>query len=148
MKSIRHFFCVAGLLLVSACQSTPPANAEVAPPAELRNTLWKLTALNGTPIKTRDGQRMASLTLTSEEAQARMATACNRGTSRYTLAGKQLTFSVAAATKMMCPADQMQEEAAYFKAMQTTVRYEIKGEVLQLFDAGNQEVASFHSEYL
>jgi len=141
-----------GLLLVllsmTACQSTTAANTEAGSSAELRNTLWKLTSLNGKEVQTREGQRMASLTLTSEGASARIVTACNQGSATYTVDGASIKFSVAMSTKMMCEPEPMQQEAAFFKVIADAVRFEIKGETLELHDAENKLLASFHSEYL
>jgi len=152
MKTLLKLCIVLLLLSISACMSAPEATTEptpdASPKASLRNTLWKLVELDGKPVRSRDDQRMASLTLSQEEPQARIATACNRGSATFTLAGSSLKFGAAAATKMMCPAEQMQEEASFFKAIENTARYEITGESLQLFDANNQLLAAFHSEYL
>lgn len=136
------------MLGMTACQSTTAANAETTSTAELRNTLWKLTSLNGNTIQTREGQRMASLTLTAEESRARIVTACNQGSATYTVEGTSIKFSVAMSTKMMCEPEPMQQEAAFFKVIADTTRYEIKGETLELYNAESQLLASFHSEYL
>lgn len=136
------------MLGMTACQSTTAANAETTSTAELRNTLWKLATLNGVAVQTREGQRMASLTLTAEESRARIVTACNQGSATYTVEGASIKFSVAMSTKMMCEPEPMQQEAAFFKVIADTTRYEIKGETLELYNAESKLLASFHSEYL
>ena len=141
-----------GLLLASlsitACQSTTAANGETTSAAELRNTLWKLTALNGVAIKSAADQRIASLTLTADASQASIVTACNRGSAAYKIDGKAIKFDVAMSTKMMCQPEPMKQEAAFFKVIREAARYEIKGETLYLYSADNQLLASFQSEYL
>lgn len=145
MQKLVQLGFIVLMLSVSACQSASEASASTA---ELRNTLWKLTQLNGKSVPTVEGQRMASLTLNSGNANARIATACNSGSAGFTLDGKQLKFGIAMSTKMMCPEEKMQQESAFLKIIADTTRYEINGEVLELYDANNQLLASFHSEYL
>ena len=148
MKKLVYPGFIFLILSVSACLSAPGADQASSSRAELRHTLWKLTELDGKAVETREGRRMASLTLASEESRARIVTACNQGTAGFTIEGNSLKFGIAAATKMMCPADQMQDEAAFFKVIGKTVRYEIKGETLLLYDIDSRLLASFHSEYL
>jgi len=104
--------------------------------------------LNGTSVQTAEGQRMASLTLTSEASQARIVTACNQGSAGYEVDGNAIRFNVAISTKMMCESAQMKQEKAFFKVISDAARYEIKGETLELYNADNQKLATFHSEYL
>ena len=148
MKKLAQSGLIFLMLSVSACQSAPDANAESGSTAELQNTLWKLTELNGASVSTADGQRMASLTLDSQASQARIVTACNRGSAGFTLEGDSIKFAAAISTKMMCPPEQMQQEAAFLKVIADTVRYEIKGETLELYNSDKQLLAAFHSEYL
>ena len=146
-KIIGLGFLLASLS-ITACQSTTAANVDTTSTAELRNTLWKLTALNGVAIKSAEGQRMASLKLTSEASQVRIVTACNQGSAAYKVDGKSIKFDVAMSTKMMCQPEPMKQEAAFFKVIREAARYEIKGEMLYLYSADNQLLASFQSEYL
>lgn len=150
MKKLAQIGFMAALLSLAACQSTPEANAaeSVSSSAELRNTLWKLTALNGVAVKTAGGQRMASLTLSSQESRARIATACNSGSAAFTLNGNAIKFAASMSTKMGCEPGPMQQEREMFKVIADTTRFAIKGETLELYDANNKLLASFRSEYL
>lgn len=148
---MNKFICSGFIVLMfifTACQSTPAAQADTGAAAELRNTLWKLTVLDGATVQTGQAQRMASLTLTSEASNARIVTACNGGSAGFSLNGSSLKFSPAISTKMACPPAQMKQEAAFFNAIENTASYKITGEVLELFDSGNKLLATFHSEYL
>lgn len=147
-KLIQLGFAVL-MLSISACQSTPEANAEESTStAELRNTLWKLIVLDGQAIQTPEGQRMASLTLNAEESRARIATACNSGSAGFTVNEKSIKFGAIMSTKMGCAPEAMNQETAFFKAIGATARFEIKGETLELYDANNKLLARLHSEYL
>jgi heat shock protein HslJ len=136
------------MLSMTACQSMTAENVDTTPSAELHNTLWKLTSLDGVAIKSAEGQRMASLTLTAEASQARIVTACNRGSAAYKLDGNSIKFEVAMSTKMMCEPEPMKQEAAFFKIIQDSTRYAVKGEILELYNAQNKLLATFRAEYL
>lgn len=149
MKKLVQSGFIVLMLSISACQSAPEASAEEATStAELRNTLWKLIELDGKPVVTAEGQRMASLTLTSEASLARIVTACNQGSAAYKVDGNSIKFSVAISTKMMCSPEPMRQEAAFFGIIRDAARYEIKGETLELYNADMKLLAIFRSEYL
>jgi heat shock protein HslJ len=151
MKKLAQlgFMFMALMLSMSACQSTSQANTgQSASTSQLRNTLWKLTSLNGKTVATPQSQRMASLTLNSQESRARIVTACNGGAAGFTMSGKTLKFTAAMSTKMMCEPEKMLQEQSFMKVISDTTHYKIKGETLELYDAANKLLASFHSEYL
>jgi heat shock protein HslJ len=149
VKILAQLGLMALVLSLSACQSTSEANAgKSGARAELRNTLWKLTSMNGQAMQTTEGQRMASLTLSSEDSRARITTVCNSGSAVFTTDGSKIKFDIAMATKMMCPPEQMEQEAGFFKAIRDTTHYQIKAEILELYNADNKLVATFHSAYL
>ncbi len=146
MKKLLPLGFIVLMLSMSACQSAPEATAEEATStAQLRNTLWKLIELNGRPVRTAEGQRMASLTLMST---ARIVTACNGGSAGYTVEGASIKFGMAMSTKMACEPEPTQQEAAFFNVIKKSTRYVIKGETLELYSADNKLLARFHSEYL
>ena len=99
MKKLVYLGLIVLVFSTSACQSTAGANAQSSSNAELRNTLWKLTELGGKTVLTQEAQRMASLTLASEESRARIVTACNSGSASFTVDGKSLKFAAVMATK-------------------------------------------------
>lgn len=149
MKKFAQLGFMVLVLSLSACQSTSDASTSgTGSPAQLRNTLWKLTSINGKAVQNAVGQHMASLTLSPEESRARIATACNSGSAAFTLNGNAIKFAATMSTKMGCEPGPMQQEAALFKVIADTARYEIKGETLELYNASNKLLASFHSEYL
>ncbi len=149
MRKFAQLGFMVLMLSLAACQSSSDASAgDSGSSAKLRNTLWKLTSMNGKAVQNAQGQGMASLTLSPEESRARIATACNSGSAAFTLNGNAIKFADTISTKMGCEPGPMQQEAALFKVITDTTRYEIKGEILELYDASNKLLASFHSEYL
>jgi heat shock protein HslJ len=148
MAKFAQLSFIVLMLFASACQGAREVSAESTSGAELHNTLWKLISLNGVPIQAEAGQYMASLTLDFQQSQARIVTACNRGLAGFTIDGSKIKFEIAMATKMMCPPELMKQEAGFFKAIRETTRYQIKGEMLELYTADNKLLATFHAEYL
>ena len=149
MKKFAQLGFMVLVLSLSACQSTSDAStSSTGSSGQLRNTLWMLTSINGKAVQNAVGQRVASLTLSPEESRARIATACNSGSAAFTLNGNAIKFAATISTKMGCEPGPMQQEAALFKVIADTARYEIKGETLELYNASNKLLASFHSEYL
>lgn len=149
MKKFAQLGLMILMLSLAACQSTSDASTgDSGSSAQLRNTLWKLTSINGKAVQNATGQRMASLNLSSEELRARIATACNSGSAAFTLNGNAIKFAATMSTKMGCEPGPMQQEAALFKVIADTARYEIKGETLELYDASNKLLANFQAEYL
>ncbi len=144
-KIIGLSFLVA-MLSMTACQSTTAANVETTSTAELRNTLWKLSSLNGKAVQAAEGQRVASLTLSIDQSLARITTACNSGSAAFNLNGNAIKFSASMTTKMGCESGPMQQEREMFKVIADTTRFAIKGETLELYDANNKLLAIFHSE--
>ena len=149
MKKLIQLGFIALILSLAACQSTSDANAvESGSTAPLRNTLWKLSSLNGKAMQSVEGRRTASLTLSSAQSRASITTACNSGSAAFTLNGKAIKFAAIMSTKMGCEPGPMQQEKEMFKVIADTTHFEIKGETLELYDASNKLLASFHSEYL
>ena len=149
MKNFAQLGFMVLVLSLSACQSTSDAStAASGSSAQLHNTLWKLTGMNGKAVQNSQGQRMASLTLSSEQSRARIATACNSGSAAFTLNGNAIKFAATMSTKMGCEPSLMQQEAAIFKVIADTTRYEIKGDTLELYNPSNKLLASFQAENL
>ncbi len=144
-KIIGLSFLVA-MLSMTACQSTTAANVEATSTAKLRNTLWKLSSLNGKAVQASEGQRVASLTLSTDESLARITTACNSGSAAFSLNGNAIKFSASMTTKMGCEPGPTQQEREMFKVIADTTRFAIKGETLELYDANNKLLAIFRSE--
>lgn len=145
-KFVRLAVAVVMLAILPACQGIPEVGAEPMASAPLMNTPWKLTSLYGADVQTLNAGKTASLTLSANETRARIVTACNGGSASFTVEGRRLKFGAAISTKMMCEQAQMLQEKKFMQAINDTERYEINGETLELYDAGNQLLASFRPE--
>jgi heat shock protein HslJ len=141
MKNFPLFSAFVFIMVFSAYRPEVLANQPSSP---VQNTVWKLQAMNGkSSAQAQQVKQVSSLVLNSEKTTARIATACNSGFMQFTLKGNALTFGAVMKTKKICPAANMQQEAEFISALEKTTRYQIQGEMLQLYDANNRAVASF-----
>ena len=129
------------LFSLQACTSEDASSA-----AELVNTYWKLTELEGAPIVTADGQREMKLTL-REENKVTGFGGCNSFFGSYEYDAKKLSFSQLAATRMFCE-DAMDKESQFMKSLMVVKSYKITGQTMQLFDAEEKLLARFEAVYL
>lgn len=116
-------------------------------PADLENTYWKLSEMNGNPVATPDGTREAHLILTPAGDQHHMKGfgGCNSLAGSYSANGSHIKFTVVS-TKMMCEPEQMEIETYFTKALNEADRYTIEGDALKLF-AGSSLLAVFRAVY-
>jgi len=69
---------------------------------------------------------------------------CNRFTASYKAAGEKLSFTPAAATRMMCAAPGvMEQEHAFLKALESVATMRIEGDQLEMRSADGALAASF-----
>jgi copper homeostasis protein (lipoprotein) len=112
--------------------------------ATLENTYWKLTRLGSKPAEIGAGGREVFLTLVAEGRRVQGFSGCNRFIGSYHLDGKRLGFTQMAGTRMAC-VEGMEQEEAFFKALESTASWEIMGEHLELYDAGGGRLLRFAS---
>jgi heat shock protein HslJ/pimeloyl-ACP methyl ester carboxylesterase len=96
----------------------------------LSNTYWKLVELSGVPIEPHADQPEVHLLLEREDRQVRGFAGCNRFFGDYQVSARSLTFGELASTMAACP--YLDEETAFFRALEKVTAYEIVGESLEL----------------
>lgn len=126
--------------MVRAKATPPPSRA----PTTLRNTYWRLVALNGKPAQTFKGQREPHVILTADEHRVSGSGGCNNIAGGFELDGDRLRFTQMAGTMMMCP-EGMEQEAAFLKTLERVARYRIAGDALTLDDAKGKAVAKLRA---
>lgn len=93
---------------------------------------WAGTAVNGTALA--EG---ITVSLSFADGQVSGQSGCNRFTGGYALTGEGLTLTPIAATRMACPAPQMETETALFDALRRTARFDIGADGSLLLFAGD-----------
>lgn len=115
--------------------------------AELFNTYWKLTELDGEPVVTMPGQREMKLTLHVEENKVNGFGGCNSFFGTYTEDVGTIKFGPLAATRKFC-AESMDQESQFFKLLSEVTDYAITGQVLLLNDDEGKSVLKLEAVYL
>ena len=116
--------------------------------AELHETYWRLTQLDGEPVFVSPGEREPHMVLRDgAAASVHGSTGCNRFTGQFEREGTSLRFGTLAATMMAC-ADTMAQETAFMRALDATRSWSIIGQHLELSDDEGRLRARFEAVYL
>jgi copper homeostasis protein (lipoprotein) len=115
------------------------------PDAELTNTPWHLTRLEGQSARRFENQRDAQIVLRSDGA-INGSDGCNRLTGSYRLTASSLSFSQLASTRMTC-LNGMEQAARFTGALGAVARYSMAGRHLELFDAADTLLMRFEAVY-
>jgi putative lipoprotein len=114
------------------------------PNATVTNTYWRAIDLFDVPIDPDSNGKEIHLKLLGDRATG--FAGCNNFSGGYTLSGDQISFGPLASTRMMC-SDAMQAELQLHRAMDSTTRFVVYGDILTLF-ADQMAVARFEAVYL
>lgn len=112
--------------------------------AQLENTYWKLVRLGDQPVQVAAQQREPHLILRADGHRVGGSGGCNRFVGRYELEGKTLRFVGMAMTRMACR-EGMEQEQDFLNALDSTARWKILGEHLELYGACGELRARFES---
>jgi len=115
--------------------------------AELFNTYWKLTEIDGEPVVTMPGQREMKLTLHVEENKVNGFGGCNSFFGTFTHDVGTIKFGPLAATRKFC-AESMDQESQFFKLLSEVANYTITGQVLLFNDDDGKPVLKLEAVYL
>jgi heat shock protein HslJ len=140
---------ILGVLLLAGCTYDRPGPGGTAPPstAQLLNTYWKLTQLGNQVITTPQDARELHVVLHSENQRVAGFSGCNSLMGAYVLTGNELRFEQVGGTLMACTAN-MEVERQFLAMFAQVSGWEIRGETLELRDAGGRPLALFESRYL
>lgn len=100
--------------------------------ATLASGKWVLLHLSGTEVVKEDSERLIYLEFNETDRKLLGFTGCNRVFGAYITQANNITFARLGSTKLMC-AD-INVETSFLNNLQRVNRYEINGEMLQLFD--------------
>jgi len=106
------------------------------PVLSLEANLWHLVTLGGSPVLD-----AAPITLEfTGDNQASGSGGCNNYRGSYTLNGESLTFSPVLSTRMACVEEGvMEQESAYFLALQASVSYRLTADELIISNSDGQQ---------
>lgn len=133
----------AGIVLLAAglagCMGaqagTPEGGAQ-----PLAGTDWRVESLNGQPPLSVPGSGVPGLSFAAGELRVSGNGGCNLFGGPYTQSGESLRMGPLASTRRACLNQEANaQETAYLQALESTTRFSVTGDQLQLF-AGEQPV--------
>jgi copper homeostasis protein (lipoprotein) len=108
---------------------------------------WRLIELRGKPVVTpKEQQRETHMILKEQENRVTGHGGCNSFFGTYELNGSTIRFSGIGSTKMACP--NLDDESAFFQALEQANIFTMKGDTLSLNKAGSAPIARFVVVYL
>lgn len=110
---------------------TVPSESDIA----LAGTAWKLVTLNGEPALAD-----AEVTLSFTEAEVSGNAGCNSYSGGYSLDGSTLAFTPLISTMMACEGPLMDQESAFFAALQASESVSVEDGQLTLSAADGQSL--------
>jgi copper homeostasis protein (lipoprotein) len=141
------------------CRSRLPAAASVAaagaaagatpaPPADLalRGTTWNLVQLSGKPVAPLPNGRRAHLVLDPAAPQLSGHGGCNRLMGGFESNGSALRFTGVGGTRMACEPEVMATEYGLLQALSKVAAWTVRGDELELVDAGGVVLARFSAQ--
>lgn len=114
----------------------------LAPDRSLVNTYWKMISIGGTEVQALPNQREPHMVLRTDLNRVTGSGGCNEFTGTYEAADPSIRFGHAAATVRACPQG-MEQEAAFFRALDGARAFRIKGDELELLDPTGRVLAQF-----
>jgi len=120
------------------------------PNASMTETCWKLVEVMGKPVVTvKNLNKQPHIILKEADRRLQGNGGCNTIAGSYEVApGNRIRFSRVASTRMSCPQSLMDQESAFFKALEMADHYTITGDVLSLNRGKMAPLARFEAVYL
>jgi heat shock protein HslJ len=139
MRALRLLVLPLALLGLVSCGSDSKASSTTTP-TSLANSAWTLSGDGGTvfvPVGSGVGAAFTDTAISGNSG-------CNSFSGTYlTTAGRGLTISGLAGTKMACDAKVMTFETEYLARLGRVASYEIKGNVLRMLDGNGTLILTY-----
>lgn len=138
-RTILVGMTLALMALMAAC-TTANQDPPLAPGSTLPGTEWELVSLNGNALI--EGKE---ITLRFGEGSLEGSGGCNTYGGSYTASEDSLSLSGVYWTEMACsePKGVMDQEQAYFQALNAAAGYRVDGDRLELYDEAGVQILAF-----
>ena len=123
----------------------PSGSMNTKPDVPLRNTYWKLTELNGGPVKPGEGRELHMILKATDQVSGYAG--CNQFTGSVTATDTTIALGPLAATRRMCESV-MDQEMEFLQALENASRYVISGEDMTISDAHGALIMRFVAVYM
>ena len=166
MTLLRLFAVFSSLALLAACEgglladkspsptlepvtasagAKPSGSMNTNPHVPLLNTYWKLTELNGGPVKPGEGRELHMILKATDQVSGYAG--CNQFTGSATATDTTLALGPLAATRRMCESV-MDQEMEFLQALENASRYVIDAEEMSISDAHGGLIMRFAAVYI
>jgi copper homeostasis protein (lipoprotein) len=115
--------------------------------AQLRDMYWKLTRLEGRPVRVGANRREPHLVFHTQEERLAGWTGCNQIHGYYDLNGEGIALGRIKTTRMACP-DAPDQERAFLDALGRVKTWRIEGQHLELRDKSGAPLLRFEERAL
>lgn len=130
-----HVVWVGAALALGACMG-PRAAGGGGAAEPLAGTAWVLAELNGQPPATAPSDRTPTLAFAADEPRASGNGGCNQFSGPYTQNGASLRLGPLVSTRRACVDEAAnRQETAYLRALESTTRFVVSGDLLVLYAA-------------
>lgn len=116
--------------------------------ASLPNTYWRLVRLGSVPVPAVEGRREPHIVLRLQDDRYAATVGCNQLVGTWEVQGDGISFRPTASTRMACPPPLAEREKALADKLTDARRWEINGQVLELFDETGESIAVLEAVYL
>jgi heat shock protein HslJ len=138
MKKSSVFYAWAALFVTwLAFCTVGEAGGNIPAAAGMEDTKWLLSELSGAPVSPMAGEKRPHILIDSELKKASGFAGCNNFFAGYEINGAALKFGPAGSTRMACPDLETGLETEFLKALDKTVGWEIRDNVLLFLDNAN-----------
>jgi heat shock protein HslJ len=134
------------LVVEEFLSATPGKACEGPASAGLEHTRWRPIRIGDKPVIVSGQEREPWIHLDAGSARVTGSGGCNRFSGGYEAGKGTLRVGPLAATKMACGS--MDTEDAFFRALDETRRYRVKGRVLELLDGNGKVLAELEERNL
>jgi heat shock protein HslJ len=134
MQKTSIFFVTLFSLLaftLAGCSPQPTAN-------DLTGTSWHLVSYGPESQQIPAAEGVTTLVQFTLDGQVSGSLGCNQFSGQYSVKGDKITFDQLISTLMACPEPQMSQESAGFQVLTGTVKFQLDGNSLVIFDESGQ----------
>lgn len=125
------------IFLISCNGIQPDAIMSAPVAAGIEDTKWRLIEVSGTPVSPMVGEKQPHIMLDQAQKKASGFAGCNNFFAAYEIDGAALKFGPAGSTRMACPDLEIGLETEFLTALDKTVGWEIRDNVLLFIDGDN-----------
>ncbi len=129
----------------AGADAKPSGSRNTNPNVPLLNTYWKLTELNGGPVKPGEDRELHMILKATDQVSGYAG--CNQFTGSATATDTTIALGPLAATRRMCESV-MDQEMEFLQALENANRYVIEREEMTISDAHGGLIMRFAAVYM